>query len=130
MGDFFFCEKVRILCIDDDPNLLDINKSFLCTVEGYEVMTASNGIEGLEMAKREKPDLVLLDVALEDISGYDICKQIKAFPGLLNTRVILISGLETSTESRKKGLQSGADDYVIRPIARKDLLARVEGVLG
>ncbi len=120
--------KAKILCVDDDPDLLLINSSLL-QLAGHQVLTASNGNECLEIARQENPDLVLLDVMLPDISGYDVCKRIKTDPELQDTFVILISGIQISSESQIKGLETGADGYIVRPISTHEFLARVQAMI-
>lgn len=120
--------RSKILCVDDDPDLLLINSHILQSV-GYEVLAASTGNDCLRIAKEEHPDLILLDVVLPDINGIDVCKQIKADQELVGTYIILISGMETSSESQVGGLEAGADEYIVRPISGRELLARVQAML-
>jgi PAS domain S-box-containing protein len=120
--------KAKILCVDDDPDLLNINVTILRSA-GYEVLEASTGNECLHIARREHPDLVLLDVVLPDMNGFDVCKQIKSDPALYGTYIILISGKEISSEIQANGLGTGADGYIARPISVKELLARVQAMV-
>ncbi len=118
----------KILCVDDNPDLLHINAHILRSA-GYEVLEASMGDECLSLVKKERPDLILLDVILPDISGFDVCKLIKSDPELIGTYVILISGMETTSESQIKGLEAGADGYIVRPISSHELVARVQAMI-
>lgn len=120
--------KARVLCVDDDSDLLDINTSIL-RMAGHEVLEASSGNDCLRLAKEQKPDLILLDVILPDIFGYDLCRQIKKDPELFGTYVMLISGQETSSNCQIKGLEAGADGYIVRPVSGKELLARVQAMI-
>lgn len=120
--------KAKILCVDDDPDLLNIYVSILRSA-GYEVLETSTGNECLRIAQKAHPDLILLDVVLPDISGIDVCQQIKTDPELYGTYVILISGIETSSEGQAHGLETGADGYIVRPITARELLARVQAML-
>lgn len=126
--DLSMIARAKILCIDDDPDLLGINSSIL-RFAGHEVFEAATGTAGLDVAKQEHPDLILLDVILPDISGIDLCRQIKTNPDLLGTYVILISGIETSSDSQIRGLEAGADGYIERPIRGQELLARVQAMI-
>ena len=126
--DFIATAKAKILCVDDDPDLLVINSGIL-RLAGHEVLEAATGKDGLSAAKREHPDLILLDVMLPDISGMDLCRQIKKDPDLFGTYVLLISGMETSSGSQIRGLEAGADGYIVRPIAGQELLARVQAMI-
>lgn len=117
----------RILVVDDEPAQLFAIARILRSA-GYEVLEASTGKEGLEKARNEKPDLILLDVMLPDINGVDVAKEIKADINL-HSLVILISGIKTSSDSQAKGLEEGADGYLSRPIPKRELIARVESIL-
>jgi PAS domain S-box-containing protein len=119
---------LKILCVDDDPDLLQINTSILRNA-GYEVTEAATGEECLRITKEEHPDLILLDVMLPDISGFDICRQIKETPELLGTYVMLISGMEISSASQVKGLDAGADGYIARPLPAQEFLSRISAII-
>jgi len=120
--------KPKILCVDDEPDLLDINSTILRSA-GYEVFKASTGSECLRIAGEQKPDLILLDVILPDMNGIDISKQIKTGPEFKGTYVILISGQRTSSDSKVEGLEAGADGYIVRPVSKHELLARVQAIM-
>ena len=120
--------KAKILCVDDDADLLQINASILQSA-GYNVVEACSGDECLRRVREDRPDLVLLDVMLPDASGFDICKKIKEDPELTGPYVILISGMETSSGSKIKGLEIGADGYIVRPVSGHELLARIQAIL-
>lgn len=96
---------------------------------GHEVMEASTGTEGLEKVRSHHPDVVLLDVVLPDMSGVEVCTQIKEDPDLRDIFVILTSGIRTSSEHQAKGLDMGADGFIIKPISNKELLARIQSML-
>ena len=120
--------NVKILCVDDDPDLLSIHSEMLRSA-GYEVICATTGHECLTLAKKEHPDLILLDVVLPDIDGFDVCKQIKSDRELFGIYIILISGKEISSETQAKGLEAGADGYIVRPVSGRELLARVQAMI-
>jgi PAS domain S-box-containing protein len=126
--DFHAIARAKILCVDDDPDLLTINSSIL-RLAGHEVFEAATGTDGLDITKKEHPDLILLDVVLPDIGGIDLCRQIKTDPDLFGTYVILISGMETSSDCQIRGLEAGADGYIVRPIRGQELLARVQAMV-
>jgi DNA-binding response OmpR family regulator len=114
-----------ILVVEDDASIrlgLQRNLSF----EGYRVVTAATGQEGLEAAFREKPDLVLLDVMLPGPSGLEICRSIRRHDPALP---ILIVSAKTQEPDRVAGLDLGADDYIPKPFSVKELLARVRSAL-
>ena len=117
-----------ILIVDDDESVRALFAACLKT-KGYEVREAETGMQGLEMVRKFLPDLVLLDVRLPDISGVEICRQIKIDPLLADVFVALCSGEATEVEHKVDGLQVGADEYLIKPFGLQELLARVRTLL-
>ncbi len=115
----------RLLVVDDEPDNLEL----LCRLfqsHGCEVFPAVNGTDALRLAGELKPDLLLLDVMLPDLNGREVCRRIKADASLAGVLVTLISSIEISPDSKVAGLECGADDYITRPIASKELVARVD----
>lgn len=118
----------RLLVVDDEPDNLEL----LCRIfqrHGCEVHSAINGTDALRLAVELKPDLLLLDVMLPDLNGREVCRAIKANPDLVDVFVALISSIEVSSESKVAGLSCGADEYIARPIANKELVARVDALI-
>lgn len=115
---------MRILVVDDDPPSVKMT-AFLLREEGYEVLTAPNGREALRLLERERPDLVLLDVMMPGLDGFETLKQIR---GRHNIPVIFLSA-KGETADRVMGLELGADDYLAKPFEPAELLARVKAVL-
>ncbi|MCG2722978.1 MAG: PAS domain-containing protein, partial [Thermodesulfovibrionales bacterium] len=120
--------NAKILCVDDEPDLLNITEDILRSA-GYEVIRATTGHECLAAARKEHSDLILLDVGLPDIDGFDVCKQIKSDPEFFGIYIIMISGTQTSSETQAKGLDAGADGYIARPVSGMELLARIQAML-
>lgn len=118
----------RILIVDDDPVILGLTGRLLAGA-GHQVLTAQSGKDGLQLARTAAPDLVLLDVLLPDILGLEVCRRIKAATDGSAPHVLLISGTRTATDEQAQGLEEGADGYVVRPVANRELLARVESML-
>src|SRR5476651_2246107 len=114
-----------ILVVDDSSEIRELF-SFCLRGEGYEVLEAATGLQGLKLAQTRFPDLVLLDVRLPDISGVEVCRQIKRDPTLKDVFVALCSGEATSDEHNVNGFPSGAGDYLVKPFGIKGLLARVQ----
>ena len=118
---------MRLLIIDDDPDALRMAKTLLAK-ERLDILSAAGGIPGLEIARREKPDLVLLDLEMPDMSGFDVCRARKTDPELCMIPVLLLSGLATA-EDKVKGLDLGAVDYITKPFDAFELCARVRAAL-
>ena len=118
---------MKVLIVDDSPDALAIAKARLLK-EGLEVITAEGGRAGLEAAASQRPDLILLDVDMPDISGFELCRQLKTDPDLSLIPVIFLTG-STSTADRVKGLDIGAVDYVTKPFDAFELRARVRAAL-
>jgi two-component system alkaline phosphatase synthesis response regulator PhoP len=115
----------RILIVEDEPNMVaGLRDNF--EYEGYEVLTAGDGVEGLERALKESPDLVVLDVMMPRMSGLDVCKQLKAKRPSIPIIMLTARGQEVD---KVVGLELGADDYVTKPFSIRELLARVKAVL-
>jgi PAS domain S-box-containing protein len=120
--------KSKILVIDDNAVILAARRRALESA-GFDTLGAGTGQEALDLALAHKPDLLLLDVHLPDISGIEVCKQIKAEAELQDIFVVLLSAQYTDSESQTAGLESGADGTIALPITSRDLLARVEALL-
>ena len=113
----------KILIADDEPDILEIIQ-FNLAVEGFEVITAKNGDEAIELAKKLLPDLIILDVMMPGKTGIETCNILRAQPAFKETLIIFLSALsDEGTEIR--GLESGADDYLTKPIRPKILISKV-----
>lgn len=117
----------RILVVDDAPANVKLLDQVL-RASGYEVVTAASGREGLEKLAATKPDLVLLDVVMPEMSGYDVCRAIRASSATVLLPVVMVTALDPETE-RVKGIEAGADDFLSKPINQPELLARVKSLL-
>lgn len=114
----------KVLVVEDDRTLLEVLQYNL-TKEGYDVLTASDGAEGLETARSNKPDLVILDVMLPKIDGYEVCRILRKEM----TMPILMLTAKIEETDRVVGLEVGADDYVTKPFSMRELMARVRAML-
>jgi two-component system alkaline phosphatase synthesis response regulator PhoP len=115
----------KILVVEDEPNMVaGLRDNF--EYEGYEVLTAGDGVEGLSRALATSPDLVILDVMMPKMSGLDVCKQLKAKRPSIPIIMLTARGQEVD---KVVGLELGADDYVTKPFSIRELLARVKAVL-
>jgi class 3 adenylate cyclase/CheY-like chemotaxis protein len=117
----------RILVVDDTPANVKLLADLL-TVKGYAVVTAASGEEGLNKVAEHRPDLVLLDIMMPGLNGYDVCRAIRADPNTGVLPVVLVTSLDPAQE-RIKGLEAGADDFLTKPIHQAELLARVKSLL-
>lgn len=113
----------RILIVDDNLTNVDILEEML--EDSYQLATSTSGDEALDVAEDFAPDLVLLDVMMPGIDGYEVCRQLRAHPTLQYTKVIMVSAKALLTE-RMEGYESGADDYVTKSFDREELLAKVQ----
>src|SRR5262244_1223839 len=115
----------KILIVEDEPNMVaGLRDNF--EFEGYQVITAPDGVAGLERALSDSPDLVILDVMMPRMSGLDVCKQLKAKRPSLPIIMLTARGQEVD---KVVGLELGADDYVTKPFSIRELMARVKAVL-
>ena len=114
----------RVLIIEDDPNVADVVTRYLQR-EGYEVDTADDGLEGLDRALADPPDLVVLDLMLPSLSGLEVCRRLRASAPV---PVIMLTARGDEVD-RIAGLELGADDYVAKPFSPRELTARVKAVL-
>jgi class 3 adenylate cyclase/CheY-like chemotaxis protein len=119
--------KARILVVDDMPNNVKLLRDLL-TVRGYDVVTATDGDEALERVRDSAPDLVLLDVMMPRMNGYDTCRAIRAQPQTAVLPVVMVTAQDPLSE-RIKGIEAGADDFLSKPINTQELLARVKSLL-
>lgn len=117
----------KILVVDDEDNILELLR-FNLENSGYKVLTAQNGIDALKIAKAETPDLILLDLMLPGMDGYDVCKEIRRDNNISNTPIIMITAKGEELD-KILGLELGADDYITKPFSVRELKARLKAVL-
>lgn len=117
----------KILIVDDDPLILDLFElSF--NQANCEIIRAHNGREGLEKALKEKVDLILLDVMMPDLNGYEVCRQIKNNPATRATKVIMVSA-KVQKEEIEAGIIAGADEYITKPFDPLSLVEKITKLL-
>ncbi len=120
-------KEIKILLVDDEPDILEI-VGYNLSNEGYKIITAENGAEGVKKAKKEKPHLIILDVMMPEMDGIEACEQIRLIPDLKN---VIITFLTARGEdySLVAGFDAGADDYITKPIKPKVLVSKVKALL-
>lgn len=116
----------KILIADDEPDILEIIQ-FNLQNEGYEVITAKNGDEAIEAAKKNLPGLIILDVMMPGKNGIDVCNILRLLPAFKDTLIIFLSALSDET-TEVRGLETGADDYLTKPISPKVLVSKVNAL--
>lgn len=120
-------DSKKLLLIDDDPNLILLVKDYL-EFRGYDVMTAENGREALEVLDQKVPDMIICDVMMPEMDGYSLVKHIRQEPRT-NTIPVLFLSAKGQSQDRVKGLNEGADVYMVKPFEPEELVAQVESSL-
>jgi PAS domain S-box-containing protein len=122
-------DSAHLLIVDDQPfNLTLIQRELEHSGCGYRMTTATNGLDALELIAAVPPDLVILDVMMPKMDGFEVCRRLKADPATVEIPVILLTALK-DVQSRIKGIEAGADDFISKPFNRHELLARVRSLL-
>ena len=117
----------KILIADDEEDVKVIVQLFLES-KGYEIVTAFDGLDALDKIKEEKPDLILLDIMMPILDGFEVCRKLKADPDTAGIPVVMLSA-STHSESKQRGLDAGAVDYIIKPFEPEHLEKVVSGYL-
>lgn len=119
--------KTKILLIDDDPEALEIAEARL-KANGYKYIGVLDGVEGINMIRKEKPDIILLDIAMPGIDGFSLCKIIKGDKNIKKIPVIFFTAKELVNDV-EKGFEVGADDYVLKPVDWDRLMGKIERLM-
>ncbi len=117
----------KILVVDDDPYIL-MSLEFLMKKNGYDVMVARNGTEALEIVEKQLPDVVLLDIMMPDVDGYEICKHIKASKKLKDAKVVFMSA-KTKEADIRKGYDLGASLYITKPFSTREMIKQIKELM-
>lgn len=117
----------KILVIEDDP-VIQMLISQTLRREGYEIVTASDGSEGLRKVKETQPNLVVLDISMPGLDGYQVCHYLRQDPATANLPIIMVTAMARPSDQRR-GFETGADDYLPKPFSLADLITRVQSLL-
>jgi len=120
--------EAKILVVDDSPTELQLMVEPLLT-RGYQVITATNGIEALEAVARELPQLILLDILMPGKNGFQVCRHLKSDPATRDIKIMFVSSKNQESD-RFWGLKQGADEYLSKPFTEETLLSRISELLG
>ena len=120
--------KKKILVIDDERITTQLVQVFLERYD-FEVICAYDGVEGIEVARAEKPDLILLDIVLPKKDGFDVCEELRSDPDFKDVRIVMFTA-KGLAEDIERGRQVGADEYVVKPFSGKNLLVVIKKQLG
>lgn len=122
-------EKKRVICIEDEPEMIDLVRLILSR-KGFDVIGAEGGIEGLKLVRSEKPDLVLLDLMMPDLDGWEVYQEIKGDPELRTIPVIVVTA-KAQPIDKVLGLHiAKVEDYITKPFSPQELLQSVQKLLG
>lgn len=119
--------KKKVLVIEDEPHIIKL-VSFILSSKGYEVTGAANGPAGIKKAGEEKPDLIILDVMMPKMDGFEAARIIKSNPSTKSIPILMLSS-KAQFEDKMKGIDSGAMDYITKPFERQELLDKVKACL-
>ncbi len=117
----------KILIVEDDRDIVDL-LAYNLEEEGYEIQAALDGREGLALAYRQQPDLIILDIMLPGMDGFEVCRSLRADKSTGNIPIIILSARSQETD-KVVGLELGADDYVTKPFSPRELIARIRAIL-
>ncbi|QOJ04988.1 MAG: response regulator [Planctomycetia bacterium] len=117
-----------MLIVDDNAQNLELLEAYLEELPGARVLTATSGQDALAKVASDKPDLLLLDIMMPKMSGFEVCKKIKADPATQDIPVILVTALHEMGD-QERGVEMGADDFLTKPVNRVDLIARIQAQL-
>lgn len=118
----------KVLIVDDNAQNLELLMAYMEEVENITLLGANNGIEALEMVRTEKPDLLLLDIMMPRMSGFEVCRQIKSDPNTRDIQVIMVTALN-EVGDHERAADCGTDEFLTKPVNRIELITRVKSLL-
>ena len=119
-------EKEKILIVDDEPSIL-MSLEFLMHKEGYQVFIARDGAEALDTINKHTPDIIILDIMMPEVDGYEVCQLVKTNPSTSHIKVIFLSA-KSKKEDIEKGLEMGADLYLTKPFSTRTLMSQIKSL--
>ncbi len=120
--------NAKVLIVEDNEQNIELLQAYLEEIPGVTTSVAHHGLEAMEIVSRENPDLILLDIMMPKMSGYEVCKQLKGNPVTRDIPIMMITALNEPSDY-ERGMESGADDFVSRPVNRMEFLTRVRSLL-
>jgi DNA-binding response OmpR family regulator len=127
MTETSFLRKKRVLVVDDEADLLELLRVHL-KEQGFAIATASNGIDAVRKARSLRPDLILLDVMLPELDGFQVCETLRKDPELARVPIVMLTGL-AGEMTRCAGIDSGATDFVTKPITPREIVLKIKEIL-
>jgi two-component system alkaline phosphatase synthesis response regulator PhoP len=118
----------RVLVVDDNPQNLELLQAYMEELPNVQTLTATNGLEALEQVARHNPDLVLLDIMMPRMSGFEVCKKLKESEATKDIPVVMVTALNELADI-ERGVECGTDDFLTKPVNRLELLTRVRSLL-
>ena len=118
----------KVLVVDDNPQNLELLVEYLQTIDGCETSTAADGVAALEAVAADKPDLILLDIMMPRLSGYEVCRRLKSDPETRDIPIIMVTALNELGDM-ERAVESGTDDFLSKPVNRLELVTRVKSLL-
>lgn len=119
-------KNIKILLVDDEKDILEI-VGYNLKKEGYEIITAENGLQAIEKSKKHKPDLIIMDVMMPEMDGMEACEKIRALPDMENTLITFLTA-RGEDYSQLAGFEAGADDYITKPVKPKVLVSKINAL--
>lgn len=118
----------KILVVDDEPSIARLVKMSL-SVEGYDVKTATSGFEAMEELEQDKPDLMVLDIMMPGMNGYEVCMEVKKKSHTKGIKIVFLTARGNPGDAQQ-GFSIGGDDYIIKPFDPEELLEKIKGLIG
>ncbi len=117
-----------VLVVDDNPQNLELLCAYMEDVEGVRVIAASNGLEALQQVSQSRPDLILLDIMMPKMSGFEVCRQLKSNPRTRDIQIVMVTALN-EVGDHERAVECGTDEFLTKPVNRVELITRVRSLL-